>query len=270
MRACRVHCALVPRAEGLLLVDLLGKGGTRVDHKRIRWAYVQAGSVLTIGRYEMSVWHRKYPSLWDENSPAANAATRTPTPPDDAFLRLPTQEPQQDEVEAESEASSVPDPTIEEAPVLKSEDTGLNLDERDTAAPSESPPEWLGTLFAIEHQGTTLVVTPTIRDGMFRYAKLRTEASSLRVKLAGPNIRGLVIDLRELDYVGWDAISIVVALARQMESSGGPAALCCPTPQVQQTLTNMGLSRIWPTHPTREAALAAVSSRATGSKVGNR
>ena len=54
----RVHCALVPTIEGLLVVDLLGKGGTRVDHKRMRWSYVQAGSVLTIGRYELSVWHR--------------------------------------------------------------------------------------------------------------------------------------------------------------------------------------------------------------------
>lgn len=215
----RVHCALVPTVEGLLVVDLLGRGGTRVDNKRIRWSYVKTGSVLTIGRYEMSVWHRTSASPLSESAPP---------------------EPR--------------DATIEEIALL-------NTQKAEHDASPEPAADWLGTLFAIERHGTTLVVIPTISNGMFRYAKLHTEASALRRKLSGSSLRGLVIDLRALGYVGWEAISIIVALAREMEASGGSAALCCPTPQVQQVLTNMGLARIWPAHPTREAALAAVNSR---------
>jgi anti-anti-sigma factor len=260
----RVHCALVPTVEGLLVVDLLGRGGTRVDDKSIRWSYVETGSVLTIGRYEMSVWHRTSASAWDENAtvPAATASLQTTNTPDAASIPLSGPRPGSNDVDTESAPAAPHDPTIEQTALLNTEKT------RDDASP-EPVADWLGTLFAIEHHGSTLVVIPTISDGMFRYAKLRTEASSLRRKLALPDLRGLVIDLRALGYVGWEAISIVVALAREMEASGGSAAFCCPTPQVQQVLTNMGLSRIWPAHPTREAALAAVRSRSPEQKLDN-
>jgi pSer/pThr/pTyr-binding forkhead associated (FHA) protein/anti-anti-sigma regulatory factor len=239
----RVHCALVPTVEGLLVVDLLGRGGTRVDHKRIRWSYAEAGSVLTIGRYELSVWHR----------------TSAATPGSDTHLGEIATFPA---VSADAEAAPSHDATSEATAPLKTDQT------QHEASP-DPVADWLGTLFAIEHQGTTLVVIPQINDGMFRYEKLRTEASSLRRKLALPSLRGLVVDLHALGYVGWEAISTVVAFARDMEASGRPVAFCCPTPQVQQVLTNMGLSRIWRAHPTREAALAAVSSRSPGSKAGD-
>jgi len=241
----RVHCALVPTVEGLLVVDLLGRGGTRVDQKRIRWSYVEAGSVLTIGRYDLSVWHRTsaatpgFDTHLGENATFPAACPHTKAAPTTAH-----------------------DATSEEAALLKTGQT-----EHD---PSPEPvADWLGTLFAIEHHGTTLVVIPQISDGMFRYEKLRTEASSLRRKLAAPDLRGLVIDLHALGYVGWEAISTVVAFARDMEASGRSVAFCCPTPQVRQVLTNMGLSRIWRAHPTREAAFAAVNSGSPGPKTGD-
>ncbi len=236
----RVHCALVPTVEGLLVVDLLGRGGTRVDHKRIRWSYVEAGSVLKIGRYEMSVWHR---------------TSAAPTGSDTHLGEIAS-------LHAKAAPSAAHDATSEEAALLKT-------DQKEHDASPDPVADWLGTLFAIEHHGTTLVVIPQISDGMFRYEKLRTEASSLRRKLALPNLRGLVVDLHALGYVGWEAISTVVAFARDMEASGRPVAFCCPTPQVQQVLTSMGLSRIWRAHATREAALAAVSSRSPGSETGD-
>ena len=262
----RVHCALVPTTQGLLVVDLLGKRGIRVDDKSIRWGYVENGSVLTIGRYELSVWHRTAaapglsptlsptaaPSGEHATLPAAKPAGPTTIGPEAASPHVPGRQPHG--VDAAAARAASRGPTKKETAVLESIAT-------EPDAPSEPATDWLGTLFAIEHHAATLVVIPTITDGMFRYAKLRTEASSLRRKLADPHLRGLVIDLRSLGYVGWDAFSLFVALMRELEASGGSAAWCCPTPQVQQVLTNMGLSRIWPAHATREAALAAVTAR---------
>jgi len=201
--------------------------------------------VLKIGRYEMSVWHRTSAATTGSDTHLGEIAT------------LPAAS-----AHAKAAPSAAHDATSEEAALLKTDQT-----EHD--ASPDPVADWLGTLFAIEHHGTTLVVIPQISDGMFRYEKLRTEASSLRRKLALPNLRGLVVDLHALGYVGWEAISTVVAFARDMEASGRPVAFCCPTPQVQQVLTSMGLSRIWRAHPTREAALAAVNSRSPGPETGD-
>jgi anti-anti-sigma factor len=118
--------------------------------------------------------------------------------------------------------------------------------------------DWLGTLFAVEQFGQSLVIVPKISGGMFRQSKLQAEANALRRKLDLSPIRRLVIDLHALDYVGSDAIRAVVSLVRHMEEMNGRVALCCAAPQLKMVLTNMGLCRIWTLHPTRETALAAI------------
>ncbi|MCI0379607.1 MAG: FHA domain-containing protein [Gemmataceae bacterium] len=55
----RVHCSLVLTHEGPWVVDLLGKGGIKVDGQPIRFAKIKNGSVLEVGNYR--TWCR-YPS----------------------------------------------------------------------------------------------------------------------------------------------------------------------------------------------------------------
>ena len=55
----RVHCALVLTQDGLWLIDLLGKDGTRLDGKPVSCEAVQNGSELTVGAYSISVWRRE-------------------------------------------------------------------------------------------------------------------------------------------------------------------------------------------------------------------
>jgi anti-anti-sigma factor len=203
----RFHCALVLTRKGLWLVDLLGKGGTRLDENAVRCGFVEIGSVLSVGVNSMSAWRRE---------PIAFAP-----------------------------ATDVVDPP-----------------ESEPEEPAAKTLDWLGTLFAIECQGETLIVVPTIRRGILRIAQLQIETNALRRKLLDEAVRRLVIDLHALDYLGAEAIRAVVELARQMEAAGGQAALCCTAPALTEALTNKGLHRIWPLHATREAALAAVSGSA--------
>jgi pSer/pThr/pTyr-binding forkhead associated (FHA) protein/anti-anti-sigma regulatory factor len=119
--------------------------------------------------------------------------------------------------------------------------------------------EWLGTLFAIEHKKDTLVVTPMIKSGLFRYEKLQIELNALRFKLLRSGTPNLVLDLSGLHYAGAEVTSAVVALARHAESRGGRTAFCSANGQLKSMLKRMGLFRIWTLHPTREAALAAVN-----------
>ncbi len=122
--------------------------------------------------------------------------------------------------------------------------------------------DWRQPLFSVEQVGQTLIIMPTIRGGMFRYAQLQTEANALRRKLGQTSIGGLILDLHALDYLGSEVIGAVVALARKVEDVGGRAVLCRAAPQLSEALTKMGLHRLWTLFPTREEALAAIESRA--------
>ena len=136
--------------------------------------------------------------------------------------------------------------------------------EEDASEPSASDVDardWRRPLFSVEQIGETLVIMPTIRRGLFRYAQLHAEANALRRKLDQTSIAGLILDLHALDYLGSEVIGAVVALARKVEDVGGRAVLCRAAPQLSEALTRMGLNRLWTLFPTREEALAAIQSR---------
>jgi len=84
----RVHCALVLARNGLWLVDLLGKEGTRLDGQKIRFGPVEVGSQLTVGVYSMSAWqHKSAPrKAAIEASPAVNLSASPTGKPDVSTL----------------------------------------------------------------------------------------------------------------------------------------------------------------------------------------
>lgn len=204
----RMHCAVVRTATSLWVVDLLGKEGTFVDGKRVRFAMLENGAELAVGKHRMCVWQRRR--------------------------------------KGSAEKSSAPLPN--------------GAGSADAESFDREGREWLGTLFTIEQRGHTLIVVPTISGNMFRYAKLQTEANALRRRLESSAIRGLIVDLHALDYVGSEVIGAVVALARKAEDTGGRAVLCRPTPQLREAMMNMGLHRLWEFYGTREEALDAITA----------
>ncbi len=52
----RVHCALVLSEDGLWVVDLLGKGGIRLDGQLVQIERAQSGSELLVGKQAMTLW----------------------------------------------------------------------------------------------------------------------------------------------------------------------------------------------------------------------
>jgi len=64
-----VHCSLFLGPDGFFVVDLLGRGGTRVDEQPVRCEQLRDGSILGVGEYAMRV------CIDDSNSagPAASA-----------------------------------------------------------------------------------------------------------------------------------------------------------------------------------------------------
>ncbi|MEX2287470.1 MAG: FHA domain-containing protein [Planctomycetaceae bacterium] len=54
----KVHAGLFCAGNGLWVIDLLGRGGTRVNGRRIRYALVEDGQDVSIGHYRMRVKYR--------------------------------------------------------------------------------------------------------------------------------------------------------------------------------------------------------------------
>ena len=76
-RISRVHCSLLLLPTGLWVIDLLGKGGIKVNGQPVRCSALPQGSQLQIGDYLVSV---HYPEIIHAQG-LAQAASSLPTPP---------------------------------------------------------------------------------------------------------------------------------------------------------------------------------------------
>jgi pSer/pThr/pTyr-binding forkhead associated (FHA) protein len=52
----RHHCAFLAAPQGLWIIDLLGKDGTRVNGERVRWAQLEDGDRVLMGKFLIRVW----------------------------------------------------------------------------------------------------------------------------------------------------------------------------------------------------------------------
>jgi len=255
----RVHCSLVQTPEGLWVVDLLGRGGTLVNDEVTRYARLQHGDLLRIGRYSIRVVQE------EAVAPAPSAPARPTASTRKKSSALSKTAPQETPAPAATAKEETPAP-----PVAVQEPAGAAAAAEpiagatsDEAAPHEAATEhsafeWMGTLFHIERETDTLIVIPEITSG-FRYAKLQAEANALRRKLDDPVIHNLVVDLQGLGYIGSEVIGVVVSLARKTTDRGGTAVLCRASHNVKEVLQNMGLLRLWQHFDSRDDALSAVS-----------
>lgn len=234
----RVHCSLVLRPEGLWVVDLLGKKGIRVNDVAIRSALLEHGDKLSVGRYVIRAHLRET----------------------DDDLHHDTESLLVDRSSVVEASSAVG----EEPPTAVAEDTVLDKS-------NALHTDWMGTLFSIEHAPQALIVLPNICVGSFRYAKLQAESNALRRKLEDPAHRNLMVDLQGLNYVGSEAIGVIIGLARRVTDRGGKVALCRASASVRDVMQNMGLFRLWQHYESRDEALRAIGEGrpAAGDSAGN-
>ncbi len=264
----RVHCALVLLADGLWIVDLLGKYGTHLDGKRVRCGLLTSGCEIRIGVHSMSVWHR-VPSRRGAATESDDPGSLPSIP--SAPIEAPGRALQKPPSPGQTQGTEItPTETAPAAgpPRPENRDFGREAARSPDAAqvpvstvtePAFNNLEWRGQVFSVEEEGETLIIVPSLSGGKFRYEQIQTEINSLRRKLADRAVRHLVIDLKLLGYLGFEAFHVAVTLARSVEQSGGRAAMCCPSPELTEAFKNRGLDRLWPLYATRAEALRAVA-----------
>ena len=77
-RISRVHCSLLLLPSGLWVIDLLGKGGIKVNGQPVRCSALPEGSQLQIGEYLVAV---HYPELAQTQGLTQAASSLPPPPP---------------------------------------------------------------------------------------------------------------------------------------------------------------------------------------------
>jgi len=115
-------------------------------------------------------------------------------------------------------------------------------------------------IFKVEQCGQTLLVTPRGEGSAFRYQDLHQETNVVRSELAKPEIRGLIVDLSEMEYFGSEFIGALVSLLRETRVRRGKACFCSANPQMLQVLHNMSLFKLWPHYPTLDEAQAELTT----------
>jgi anti-anti-sigma factor len=224
-----VHCALLLTRSGLWAVDLLGRGGTKVDGEDIRAVPLESGAELTIGNDQIGVFYEPAPDVGAIDRLTDNAA------------------------DSETSMDDLESPFLQDAPVP---DTTLAPPVK--ASPEPAPLDWLGTIFKIEADGPTLVVLPVVDGCGFRYQHLHVEANALQRKFEMKLFANIIVDLRNLNYFGSELIGVLIRLARTVTDGKGKAAFCSASPRMLEVLQSMRLTKLWPIFATREEAVAHV------------
>lgn len=82
-RISKVHCSLLLAPSGLWVVDLLGRGGVRVNGQQSECAYLPDGSELQVGRYDLRI---RYPQVERQASMDLGGKTADEAAASAAFL----------------------------------------------------------------------------------------------------------------------------------------------------------------------------------------
>jgi anti-anti-sigma factor len=220
-----VHCGLLLTRHGLWAIDLLGRGGTKVDGENVRAVPLESGNEITVATFRLGVFYEEPADLASADRLTDNAA------------------------ESDTSMDELESAFLHDSPIPE---TAL-APPRETAA-KPGGLDWLGTLFKLDADGPTLIVVPLIDGCGFRYQQLHVEANSLQRKFETGQFVNLVVDLSNMNYFGSELIGVLIRLARAVTNGNGRAAFCGPSPKMLEVLEGMRLTKLWPIFASRDDA----------------
>ena len=115
-------------------------------------------------------------------------------------------------------------------------------------------------VFKVIRQEPTLIVLPQGDITTFRYNDVHVESNRVLRLLDEDALNNVIIDFGNADYVSSVVIGALIRFARKATDHGGQAVICSVTGNMTEILTTMNLLKLWPSFPTREAALDSLES----------
>lgn len=115
------------------------------------------------------------------------------------------------------------------------------------------------SLFQIERDGSTVVLTPLVNLSDFLFESTDQETEALMASVSDPEVTAVVADLRHTNYFGTDFLSILLRLWRQIRERDGRLALCNVSASEREILSICQLNTLWTICDSLDEAIANAS-----------
>jgi anti-anti-sigma regulatory factor len=218
----RVHCSLVLTQRRFWVIDLFGRGGTRLNGERIERCTPGCGDILQVGSFQCRV-HIGQPTAASELGSSITAAR--PRRARDSRKTMVAVQPHRRSAQR-------------------------------TALPG------FGAAFRVDSAAATLLVAPLSERLLQCPAEVERELSLLERRVSQSPPTNVVVDLGRVKSAGSDLIGLVVRICKHSCDAGGKAALCNAAGRLRQTLDAMHLLDLWPHFESTLAALRFVEGEA--------
>jgi len=114
--------------------------------------------------------------------------------------------------------------------------------------------------FLTQREADTLVIVPQGNTHDFRYDKLHHEYNELHRVLGGPDIKNMVVDLGDVQFLGSIMIGVIIRLSKTVGNNDGRIVICNASDQMTEILKVQNLLELWPQFPSRESALGSLTA----------
>ncbi len=114
--------------------------------------------------------------------------------------------------------------------------------------------------FRLEREGDTTIITPLADMGELN--KSRFDGYGTLKILSGNDVRNVVVDFHKIDYIGSNAVNLLIGVHKIVQAHGGQMLLCRVSPHIREVMQTMKMDRLCPIYTSREEALQSVGSRA--------
>ena len=211
-----IHCALVLTLDGLWVVDLLGRSGTKVNRVPVRFARLGGGKQLTVGSFRMRVHYGR-------------KSVRAASPGSTYISMTPQGEEEESKLEHEAATPSATGAVVDT--------TGVNK------------------VLKIARHNAVFILTPEGDPNKMRYADIHQEGNRVLQLINQGDFGNLVLDLAGFDYSGAEFIGALVRIARAATNKGYVVAFCNTSEKMDSVFRNMSLDKLWPFFPSRDEAI---------------
>ena len=115
-------------------------------------------------------------------------------------------------------------------------------------------------IFEVEIIPPNLVVIPQGSSLQFKYNNVQIESNKIRAHFNSPEIKNVIIDLGQVDYLDSIMISALIRLVQHTIQTGGQAVFCNACENMLNILESLKLRSLWPLVETREEAINVINS----------
>ena len=118
-------------------------------------------------------------------------------------------------------------------------------------------------VFKVERAGSTLIVLPQGPALHFQHHEVHVESNALYRVLDAPDMKNVIVDLSDVDYVDSVIISSILRCLTKTKQRRGKSVFCNASVNMKELLKSIKLGKLWPDFPSREEAIAFIDAEDT-------